>query len=103
MPSPDTAAGTSTRANEVKSKVLLPSVLAIGFTGHRHLPDEAKSRAQILQILKEKKEKTPGIIYGVSSAAAGGDLLFAETCIHLGLPLRIFLPMPKEQFREDFD
>ncbi len=84
-------------------RVLLPSVLAIGFTGHRHLPDEAKSRAQILQFLKEKKENTPGTVYGVSSAAAGGDLLFAESCIQLGLRLRILLPMPKEQFREDFD
>ncbi len=87
----------------MKGKVILPSVLAIGFTGHRHLPDEAKSRAQILQLLEEKKEQTQGIVYGVSSAAAGGDLLFAETCIHLGLPLRILLPMPKEQFRKDFD
>jgi len=83
--------------------VILPSVLAIGFTGHRHLPDEAKSRAQILQFLKEEKDKTPATVYGVSSAAAGGDLLFAESCIQLGLRLRILLPMPKEQFREDFD
>ncbi len=104
MLSLDPVKGTGTSANEVKGKVILPSVLAIGFTGHRHLPDEAKSRAQILQILKEQKEKTPGIVlYGVSSAAAGGDLLFAESCIQLGLPLQILLPMPKEQFREDFD
>jgi hypothetical protein len=39
----------------------------------------------------------------VTSAAAGGDLLFAETCLELNLPIRIFLPVPKEKFREDFD
>ncbi len=83
--------------------MILPTVLAIGFTGHRKLPDEAKSRAQILEFLKEKTESTPGIVYGVSSAAAGGDLLFAESCIQLGLHLRILLPMPKEMFRADFD
>jgi hypothetical protein len=97
------ATGTTTSTNAMKCSVILPSVLAIGFSGHRHLADEAKSRAQILQVLKEKKENTPGIVYGVSSVAAGGDLLFAETCMQLGLPLRILLPMPKEQFREDFD
>jgi hypothetical protein len=84
-------------------KIILPPVLAIGFTGHRHLTDEAKSRTQIFQFLKEKKGNTPGLVYGVSSAAAGGDLLFAESCIQLGLPLRILLPMAKDQFHEDFD
>jgi hypothetical protein len=103
MPSLRSATGTNTSVNEAKHAVILPSVLAIGFTGHRHLPDEAKSGAQILNFLKEKKEKTPGVVYGISSVAVGGDLLFAEACIQLGLPVRVLLPMPKEQFREDFD
>ena len=55
------------------------------------------------KVMLEWIEKVPGVIYGVTSAAAGGDLLFAETCIELNLPIRIFLPVPKEQFREDFD
>ncbi len=103
MPSPAPTTDTSNPTAETKRRAILPSVLAIGFTGHRHLQDEAKSHAQILEFLREKKEKTPGIVYGVSSVAAGGDLLFAETCLDVGLPLRILLPMPKEQFREDFD
>jgi hypothetical protein len=100
---PVPATGTSSPATKMNRAVYLPSVLAIGFTGHRHLPDETKSRAQIIQFLKEKKEKTQGTVYGVSSVAAGGDLLFTESCIQLGLPLRVLLPMPKEQFKEDFD
>ena len=83
--------------------IVLPLVVSIGFTGHRHLPDESKSRACILKFLQDFKSKTNKIVYGVSSAAAGGDLLFAESCIQIGLPIRILLPTPKEQFREDFD
>ena len=83
--------------------VILPSTLAIGFTGHRNLPDEAKSRADILKFLQKFKSTTEKTVYGVSSAAAGGDLLFAESCLQLGLPIRILLPAPKEQFRGDFD
>lgn len=81
----------------------LPPTLAIGFTGHRKLPNEKKCRESIRHVLREWKAKAPGAIYGLTSAAAGGDLLFAETCIELNLPIRVFLPMPKEQFREDFD
>ena len=83
--------------------VKLPPTLAIGFSGHRKLPDEAKCREAIRTVLEEWKAKVPGVVYGVSSTAEGGDLLFAETCIELNLPIRIFLPFAKEKFREDFD
>jgi hypothetical protein len=86
-----------------RTSVQLPATLAIGFTGHRKLPDEARCREAIRRVLLEWRAKTPGVIYGVTSAAAGGDLLFAETCLELNLPIRIFLPVPKEKFREDFD
>jgi uncharacterized membrane protein (DUF485 family) len=86
-----------------RTSVQLPAALAIGFTGHRHLPDETRSRAALRKILLEWIDKVPGVVYGVTSAASGGDLLFAETCIELNLPIRIFLPVPKEKFRDDFD
>jgi hypothetical protein len=86
-----------------RNSLHLPVALAIGFTGHRKLPDEAKCRAAIRKVLLEWIEKVPGVVYGVTSVAAGGDLLFAETCIELNLPIRVFLPLPKEQFRDDFD
>jgi hypothetical protein len=81
----------------------LPPVLAVGFSGHRELPDEANSRETIRKVLSDWKARVPGLLYGVSSTAAGGDLLFAETCIELKLPIRILLPFSKEQFRNDFD
>jgi hypothetical protein len=89
--------------SEIKSAIRLPSVLAIGFTGHRSLPDEARSRESIRGFLREQKAKTPAIVYGVSSAAAGSDLLFAESCLELQIPLRILLPLTREEFRKDFD
>jgi hypothetical protein len=86
-----------------RSSVKLPPTLAIGFSGHRKLPDEAKCREAIRKVLVDWKAKVPGVVYGVSSVAAGGDLLFAETCIELEMPIRVFLPLPREQFRDDFD
>jgi len=65
--------------------------------------DEDKCRTAILRVLDEWKAENSGVVYGVSSVAAGGDLLFAESCIELNLPIRILLPSPPETFREDFD
>lgn len=83
--------------------IVLPSVFVVGFTGHRELPDEAASRARITELLAEQKAAASGVMCGLASVAAGGDLLFAESCIELGLPLRVLLPMPKVEFRTDFD
>lgn len=89
--------------HDVNSSIRLPTVLAIGFTGHRNLPGEAMSRKLIYDFLAEKQRSTSEILYGVSSVAAGGDLLFAESCIALNIPLRVLLPLPREDFRSDFD
>ena len=83
--------------------IQLPATLAIGFTGHRALGDEAKCRKSIFDFLEQRKTSTSGLVYGISSVAAGGDLLFAESCIQLALPLRVLLPLPVEEFRKDFD
>ncbi len=95
--------GMAATSPKIEPAVRLPATLAIGFTGHRNLPHEARSRDAIRKILLEWQSKAPGPVYGVSSAASGGDLLFAETCLELKLPIRIFLPLPREKFREDFD
>ena len=85
------------------NSIRLPAVLAIGFTGHRNLKDEHKLRQQIRDFLRQQQNAFQGFVYGVSSAAAGGDQLFAESCLELEIPLRVLLPRPAEQFREDFD
>jgi hypothetical protein len=83
--------------------IRLPAVLAIGFTGHRKVSDETKRRHAIRDFLSRQKESHQGVVYGISSAASGGDQLFAESCLELNIPLRILLPRPAEQFRADFD
>jgi hypothetical protein len=85
------------------TSVQLPFVFAIGFSGHRDLQDQAKSREILRKALAEWKSRVPGIVYAVSSAAAGGDLLFGETCQELNIPLRVLLPFSAQQFRADFD
>jgi hypothetical protein len=92
-------------ANEVKTAqgLELPRVLAVGFSGHRKLADEGLCRRAVLGYLSELKASTKLVVYGVSSVAAGADLLFAESCLELGIPHRVLLPMAQEAFREDFD
>jgi len=89
--------------NRAKPAVCLPAVLAIGFSGHRHLENEARCLDAVRAFLRSKKDAHQGIVYGISSAASGGDQIFAEACLELGIPLRILLPRPAEQFRSDFD
>ncbi len=85
------------------SSIQLPATVAIGFTGHRALGDEERCRKLIFEFLERRKASSAGLVYGVSSVAAGGDLLFAESCIELALPLCVLLPLPAEEFRKDFD
>jgi hypothetical protein len=81
----------------------LPVTFAVGFTGHRKILEEEKARTAIYKFLEAQKADSSGKIYGVTSVAAGADLIFAETCLRLQIPLRILLPFPEEEFRKDFD
>lgn len=83
--------------------IQLPATVAIGFSGHRVLGDEAKCREMILSFLRQRSAASSELVYGVSSVAAGADLLFAESCIQLELPLCVLLPLPVDEFRKDFD
>jgi len=91
------------RTSEERASVRLPAALAIGFTGHQRLPDEAASRSLLLAFLRERVKLTNGVVYGVSSIAEGGDLLFTEACIELGISLQLLLPMPVEALYASFD
>ena len=83
--------------------IQLPATVAIGFAGHRVLGDEAKCRQLIFDFLQQRKRSASGLVYGISSIATGGDLLFAESCLQLALPLCVLLPLPVDEFRKDFD
>jgi hypothetical protein len=86
----------------MKSTLTLPEVLSVGFTGHRTLRDEARCRRSIADVLAELKSSHE-LLCGVASVAAGGDLLFCESCLATDIPLRVLLPLPAQEFRNDFD
>ena len=78
-------------------------VWIIGFAGHRRIVDPVAVKASILTALREFRDGVDGQLTGRSSAAAGADLIFLETCRELGLAYSVVLPFPEERFREDFD
>jgi hypothetical protein len=81
--------------------VRLPKVYAIGFVGDSSLADEGMCRRAIERFLSEQRGVADRILYGVSSLAAGGQLIFAESCIALGIPLRLLLPSGRDRFLGD--
>lgn len=80
---------------------VLPTWLVVGFTGHRHLHDAGIAHEAIVQALDGLARRHPHLA-GVSSAALGGDTLFAEEMLGRKRPIRIVLPFPVERFEQDF-
>jgi hypothetical protein len=80
----------------------LPLFHVVGFTGHREVPDPADAARAIRGALEKLKSEHPARWTALSSIATGGDMLFAESALALGLPWHLMLPMPLERFREDF-
>jgi hypothetical protein len=81
------------------------------FTGHmidrpgRAVPrfpnskaDEIKER--IKQAILEEKARLPEgtVVEGIAGGACGGDILFHEICLDLGIASKIFLAMPRDEF-----
>jgi hypothetical protein len=81
--------------------VRLPKVYAIGFVGDSFLADEGMCRRATERFLSEQREVADRILYGVSSLALGGQLIFAESCVALGVPLRLLLPLGRDRFLSD--
>ena len=39
-----------------------------------------------------------GMVAGIAGGASGADILFHEVCAQLGVPTRLYLPLPPERF-----
>jgi hypothetical protein len=89
-------------SSKAQPAIVLPATLAIGFTGCRSLPDETASRSLLRELLRERVRLTKGVVYGISSLAEGGDLLFAEACSELGIALQLLVPMPADELPARF-
>ena len=79
------------------------------FTGHRidtanrktpRFPPEAEStaRAAIDEVLKTQIAAAQGPLLGVAGGANGGDILFLEACLQLGIPIKMLLALPAGKF-----
>jgi hypothetical protein len=82
------------------------------FTGHMidapgrkepRFPSAKEGDAQeaIAALLHNEKRSTAGGLRGIAGGACGGDILFHETCLALGIPSEIYLALPVEKFREE--
>ncbi|MES2658322.1 MAG: hypothetical protein V4689_06870 [Verrucomicrobiota bacterium] len=81
----------------------LQRIWFVGFAGHRAVPDRAAAKAVISRELQTIRGTVSGELVGISSAAAGADLLFLDACREAGLRTVVLLPFPKERFEKDFD
>ena len=79
------------------------------FTGHRidspgrEVPrfpasKEGKARDAIRAVIEEQKAMTEGTMLGIAGGANGGDILFLEECEEAGIPTRMLLALPEDQF-----
>ncbi len=75
----------------------------LGFAGHRNVPDKAALALAVRRELLHIRETYGPKLIGISSAAAGADLIFLKTCVDLRLPTIVILPFPEERFSDDFE
>jgi hypothetical protein len=83
-------------------------VHTILFTGHR-LDDEDRAVARFPREMEpaahdailqgvEAIVRDHGTAQGIAAGASGGDILFHEVCAELGIPSRVYLPLPVPAF-----
>ncbi len=77
----------------------------IGVTGHRDCcpADEEALKTQIRSVLagmKERFDRLPMRV--VTGLAEGADTLVTEVALDLGLPVSAVLPMPRQDYEQDF-
>jgi len=85
---------------------MLSPVWIVGFSGHRSVPDREKAAEDInavFQNLGERIRKAGGTPALSSSPAAGADLLALEAAKKAGFSIHLTLPLPIDEFREDFE
>src|SRR5215831_629085 len=58
-----------------------------------------KAKDWLREALQAEKAETAGALSGIAGAASGVDLLFHEVCRELGIPTKVCLPIPIEDYR----
>ncbi|MFD2255611.1 hypothetical protein ACFSSA_02900 [Luteolibacter algae] len=75
----------------------------LGFAGHRQVADKEKLAIVIRHEVEMMKQALGEKMIGISSAAAGADLVFLRACVELRIPTIVILPFSEERFSEDFE
>jgi hypothetical protein len=91
------------RTSDIQSSGRLPEIFVIGFTAQTPLPDQKDCKRWIGDFLSSEKAIEGRHLCAVASMSTEADLLFAEICIDLKIPLRLLLPAPEQYLRDDFD
>ncbi|HPY64098.1 MAG TPA: hypothetical protein PL100_05555 [Bacillota bacterium] len=79
--------------------------IVVGVTGHRDLRKEdisALEKAVLGELQKIQREYPNSPIWMLNSLAAGADQLCARVALSLQIPLYCPLPMPEDEYRNDF-
>ena len=58
-----------------------------------------KARNWLRETLQSERDKTKGPLSAIGGAASGTDLLFHQVCGELGIPAKIVLPIPIDDYR----
>ena len=84
-------------------------VVRVGVTGHRDLDEEVELALEVTEVLNRIKKMaasrsgSPPVLEVISPIAEGADrLVVREVLKDPTAKLRVPLPLPKEQYREDF-
>ena len=83
---------------ESPSSVRLPHVFTIGFVGSALPANPAMYRARIDELLADRKSHVERLVCGIASLPFEEQPIFPESCIALGIPLRLLIPLPRERF-----
>lgn len=75
----------------------------VGFSGKRHLKNPEGVRRLLREVLQSVQTIAEGQLVAMSSAAIGGDLIFATEATRAGIPWICVLPFPEEAFFNDED
>lgn len=83
-----------------------PIPLVVGVTGHRDLVEVELPvlRARIAELFDYLGTQFPGVpLKAISSLAEGADRLFAVMALERDIPLVAILPMPADDYEQDFE
>ena len=82
---------------------MIESIFAIGFSGHRELPNAGLIQQRVGELLDAIAQNTRNRLVAVCSIAIGADMIFVEACLKRKLPWIAILPMPPAMFFNEKD